>query len=77
MRLDDHRDALAAADAGRGDAVALAAAPQLEHQRQQQPRAGGAERMAERDRAAVDVGPVAVEAELLLARPGTAARTPR
>ena len=43
-----------------------AAAPQLERQRQQQARAGHAERMAERDRAAVDVDLVAIEAELLL-----------
>ena len=67
-RFDDHRDALTAADAGGRHAVLLAAPPQLEQQRQQQARAAGAERMAERDRAAVDVDLVAIEAQLLLAR---------
>ena len=46
--LDQHRDALAAADAGRGDAVALAALAQLDQQRVDEPRAGRAERVAER-----------------------------
>ena len=75
--LDDHRDSLAAADARGGEAVARLAAPQLEHQGQQQPRAGGAQRMAERDGAAVDVGALAVEAELLLDREVLARRRPR
>src|SRR5262245_33067226 len=65
--LEDHRDALAAADAGRRAAELLAAHLEFADQRQQQARAGGAERMAERDRAAVDVALVAVELELLLA----------
>src|SRR5262245_6049722 len=64
--LDQDRDALAAADAGRGDAEALLAAPELQEERQDQARAGRAERVPERDRAAVDVDLVAVEAELLL-----------
>ena len=64
----DRGDALAAADAGGRQAALLAAAPQLEQQRQQQPRAAHAERMAERDRAAVDVDLVAIEPELLLDR---------
>ena len=42
--------------------------PQFERQRQQQARAGHPERMAERDGAAVDVDPLAIEAELLLDR---------
>src|SRR6185369_13936559 len=65
--LDQDRDALAAADAGRGDAEALLAAPQLQHERQDQTRARRAERVPERDRAAVDVDLVTVQAELLLA----------
>ena len=42
--------------------------PELEQQRLEQPRAGRAERMAERDRAAVHVDLLAIEAELLLDR---------
>ena len=68
QRFHNRRDALAAADARRREAVLLAAPPQLVRQRQQQPRAAHAERMAERDRAAVDVDLVAIEAELLLDR---------
>ena len=45
--LDQQRDALAAADAGRGDAVAQARALELARQRQREPHAGGAQRMAD------------------------------
>ena len=43
-RLDDRGDALAAADAGGGEAAFEAATLELERQRQQEPRAGHAER---------------------------------
>src|SRR5205085_2168903 len=64
--LEDDRDALPAADAGRGQAVATAAAAQLHERRQDEARARSAERVAERYRAAVDVRLRAVEAEFLL-----------
>ena len=63
IHLDDHGVALAAARADRRAAEAAAAAAQLEHQRAEDPRAGGADRVAERDRAAVDVDPVLVDPE--------------
>ena len=56
--MQDQRVALAAAAAQRGRAGAAAAALELERQRQRQPRAGHADRVAERDRAAVDVDDV-------------------
>src|SRR5262245_19519419 len=65
--LQDHGDALAAADARRRAAERLAALFHLAQQRQQQASARGAERVAERDRAAVDVALLAVELQLLLA----------
>ena len=40
-------------------------------------RAGGAQRMAERDRAAVEIDLVQVEAEIARCRPATGWRTPR
>src|SRR5262245_4033748 len=65
--LDQDRDALTAADAGRRDAAAQLLPAQLVHQRQDEAGAGGAERVAERDRPAVHVDLPAVELELLLA----------
>jgi len=53
--LDDHRDALAAADARRCETVTTIASMQFVQQRQNQPRASRAQRMTERDRAAVHV----------------------
>ena len=61
----DHGDALAAADAGAGNSIAAAATTKFEQQREDEARSGGAERMAERDGAAVDVGFVAVKAKKL------------
>jgi len=55
---------LADADAQRGEAVAAPAPAQLVQERDDEPRTAHAERMAERDRAAVDVHLVAGEAEL-------------
>src|SRR5579872_7603590 len=64
-RFDNRRDALTAADAGGRDAARLTAAAELQNERQQQARAAHAERMAERDRAAVHVHAIAIQAELL------------
>src|SRR5919204_52230 len=66
--LDDRRDPLPAADAERGEAVALLTLAQLVHQRQREARAGCAERMAQRDRAAIHVRALAIEPEVLLHR---------
>src|SRR5581483_12432168 len=65
QRLDDRRDAHADADALRRQAVALAAAAQFVRDRRDEPRAGRAERVADGDRAAVDVDAVERDAELL------------
>src|SRR5688500_16157156 len=62
--LDDHRNPLPAADARGSQPVALLAAAQLVQDREHETRAGRAERMAERDRAAVDVELLHVEVEL-------------
>ena len=56
-----HRDPLSDADAHRRQPPAAAAPAQLVRQRGQQPRAGVAERVPERDRAAVDVDDRRVE----------------
>src|SRR3954454_9886103 len=61
--LDDHVVALAAARADRGAAEPAAAALELERERPEDPGAGGADRMAERDGAAVHVDLVLVDAE--------------
>ena len=53
--LDDRRDAHAAADAQRDEAGRLVAPLELVEDGAEQHRAGGAERVAEGDRAAVDV----------------------
>ena len=53
--LHNHRDALAAADAGGREPVFRLAPAQLVQQRDQQARAGRTQRMPQRDRAAVDV----------------------
>ena len=53
--LDDGGDAHAAADAQGGEAVALVLALQFVDERAEDHRAGGAERVAQRDGAAVDV----------------------
>src|ERR1700752_109802 len=47
--LDDHCDALAAADARRCQSIAAVAPAQLVEQRQNQPRAGRSQRVTERD----------------------------
>ena len=63
-RFEDRRQALADADAHGGDAVLAAAAAQLADQGAGEAGAGAAERVAEGDRAAVDVEPLLLDAEL-------------
>src|SRR5829696_2047320 len=70
LDLDQERVALAAAGADRGEAEAAAVAAQVVHHRPDDPAAGGADRMAERDRAAVHV-------HLLLVRAQKPRRVPR
>src|SRR2546425_4939960 len=60
-RLDNHGDALPAADAGCGQPVAQATAAELVEKRQHKAGSSGAQRMAEGDCAAVDVGFLAIE----------------
>src|SRR6185437_5256395 len=59
--LDRQRDPLAAPDAERGDPAPLPGLAQRRQQRHQQPRARGADRVAERDGAPPDVHPRRVE----------------
>ena len=68
QRLDDDRDALPAADAGGAEPVAAAPASQRVQQVERDAGAARAERVAQRDRAAVHVGALAVEPQLLLHR---------
>src|ERR1700729_64137 len=55
IRTKERSDALAAADASRGDSVAPAAPAQLVQRGNREPRSGGSERVPEGDRAAVRV----------------------
>src|SRR6266446_6918740 len=66
LPLDHYRDALAAADARGGQTVGALPAAQLQRQRQQQAGARRAQRMSQRDGAAIDVRARAIEAQLLL-----------
>ncbi len=66
----EHRDALAHADAHAGGRPACVAAAQLVQQRAADPRAGAAERVPDRDRAAIDVDPVGIELQLVDDRDG-------
>src|SRR4029079_15203725 len=62
--LEQRGHALADADAQRREAVAAVAAAELVQERHDEARAAHSERMAERDRAAVDIDPLRVEAQL-------------
>src|SRR5579864_3189547 len=62
--LHDHRNTLAAADACRGQAILSFATAQFVQQRNHQPRSCCAQRMAQRNRAAIDVHFVAIETKL-------------
>src|SRR5262249_31760301 len=66
--LDERGDPLSSADAGRGNAPARVPPAHFEQQREQQARAGHPQRMAQRDGAAVDVHPIAIEPEILFDR---------
>src|SRR5579864_6784125 len=66
--LNDRRDALAAANAGRREPVFPGTPPEFQGQREQQPGPGHAERMAEGNGSPIDVGLVAIEAQLLFDR---------
>src|SRR3954471_7410600 len=66
--LDEHREALADADAQRGEASARVLALHPAEQRHRQPRTAAAERMPEGDGAAVGVDGVDVQAEPAHAR---------
>src|SRR5262245_8319877 len=66
LSLDAHGDAHAAADAQSGKAFLGVALLHLIEQRHQDARAGGADRMAERDRAAIDVDLAGVPAQILV-----------
>ena len=75
--LEHRRDALAAADAHRDQRVAAAGALQLVHRLDREDRAGRADRMAERDRAAVRVGLLRSRGRAPSTRPSPARRTLR
>ena len=77
--LDAQQDgfALPAAAAQRRDAEAAAAAAQLVGEREHEPQAAAGQRMAERDRAAVDVDPLEVDLQRLGGGDGDARRRPR
>src|SRR4051794_14635062 len=62
--LDDGGDTHAAADAQRGEAPAQVAALELVDQGPEDHRAGRAERVAHRDRAAVDVGDLVTDVQV-------------
>ena len=65
LDLDQERVALAAAGADRRQPEPAATAAQLVHERREDARAGGADRVAERDRSAVDVHRLRIGAEHL------------
>ena len=64
LTLEESRLALADADAEGRQAVTAAAAAELVQERHDEPRAAHPERVAERDRAAVHVHALRIEAEL-------------
>src|SRR5438309_3869707 len=66
--LDDRRDPLTAADAERREPVALLTLAELVGEREREARARRAERVPERDRAAVHVRLLAIEAAVPLHR---------
>src|SRR5438067_2270449 len=66
LSLQAHCNPHAAADAQRGEALLGAAPLHLVQQRDQHPRAGSPDRMAERDRAAVDIDLGDIPAQVLV-----------
>src|SRR3954469_2392986 len=67
---DAHRNSHAAADAQRRQALFGVTFLHFVEQRDENARAGRADRMTERDRAAIDVDPVGVPAEIPVNRAG-------
>src|SRR5260221_10095361 len=65
ISLTNNRDALAAADACRRQSVPAAATRQFVEQSQDQTRPGRAQRMAQRDRAAVDIRSFTIKSQFL------------
>ena len=70
VACDAHRDAHAAADAQGGETLLGIALLHFVQQRHQHARAGGADGVADRDRAAVDVDLGRIPAEVLVDRAG-------
>src|SRR5215207_3228991 len=70
LPLDAHGDAHAAADAEGGEAALRIALLHFVEEGDEDPCPGGADRMAERDRAAIDVDDLGVPAEVLVDRAG-------
>src|SRR6266704_2772058 len=70
VACDAHCDAHAAADAQRGEALLGIALLHLVQQRDQHTGAGSADRVADRDRTAVDVDLGSIPAEILVDRTG-------
>src|SRR4051794_9159594 len=70
IACDAHRDAHAAADAQRGEALLGVALLHLVQQGHQHARAGCADRMADRDCAAVNIDLAGIPAEVLIDRAG-------
>ena len=66
--LDDHRDPLTDADAHRAQGVASTRSPKLVERRGHQPRAAGAKRMTECNRAAIRIDVESVIGESVVAR---------
>src|SRR3954471_15040360 len=70
IACEAHRDAHAAADAQRGEALLGIALLHLMQQRHQHARAGSADRVADRDSAAIDIDLSRVPTEVLVDRAG-------
>src|SRR3984957_8123948 len=75
--LDRHRDALADAEAHGGERAFSAALLHAVHRGQRQPRAAHAERMAERNRAAMRVDEIGIILDAELAQAGDPLRRER
>src|SRR6266478_5506902 len=67
-RLEEQRDPLPTADAGRSDAAARTPPPHLVQQVRRDPRSGSGQRAPHRDGPPVDVGAIARQAQVLLHR---------
>src|SRR5664279_1643881 len=67
-RFNDHRDPLTTADAGRAEPIPLASGLERVQEMRADARARRGERMAHRNRAAVDVEFIAIDAEPALHR---------